>query len=319
MDAELLGRFTRLLGRSHGVILVTGPTGSGKTTTLYGALGSLDRERRNLVTLEDPVEYRLPGSTQVQVHRKAGLGFAAALRAVLRQDPDVIMVGELRDKETVEIAMAAALTGHVVLSTLHTNDAPTAATRLAEMGAPPYLVAAGLIGVLAQRLARRLCEHCRVRRAADPEELRALGLPPHTVTLHDAGGCGRCDGQGYRGRVGIFELLPVTTRVRELILRRAPADAIRDAGRGAGMLTLGQDAWQKVRAGHTSLEEVRPLLSLLADEVTSCASCSEPVRAGHRVCPACGVQLRKRCSCGAPLEDRWKHCARCGRAAQGQG
>jgi type IV pilus assembly protein PilB len=312
MEPELLTRFQRLLGRSHGVILVTGPTGSGKTTTLYAALSSLDRERRNIITLEDPVEYRLPGLTQVQVHKRAGLGFAAALRAVLRQDPDVIMVGELRDKETVEIAMAAALTGHVVLSTLHTNDAPTAATRLAEMGAPPYLVAAGLIGVMAQRLARRLCPHCRAARTADARELQLLGLSPQPVTVYDPAGCGRCDGSGYRGRVGIFELLPVIARVRELILRRAPADAIRDAGRASGMVTLGQDAWRKVQAGLTSLDEVRPLLALLADELSSCPHCHQEVRAGQRFCPACASPLRRRCACGAALEQHWRACPRCG-------
>jgi type IV pilus assembly protein PilB len=318
MTPEVLARFGRLLGRSHGVILVTGPTGSGKTTTLYAALASLDRERRNLVTLEDPVEYRLPGLTQVQVHRRAGLGFGAALRAVLRQDPDVIMVGELRDKETVEIAMAAALTGHLVLSTLHTNDAPTAATRLAEMGAAPYLVAAGLIGVLAQRLARRLCEHCRVRRTAESDELEALGLPAQPVTLYEPGGCGRCEGSGYRGRLGIFELLTVTGSVRDRILRRAPTDAIREAGRTAGLLTLGQDAWLKARAGLTGLEEVRPLLSLLADEAALCPRCSQSVRAAHRFCPGCGFGLRRRCSCGAALEEGWQWCPRCGgRAAPG--
>src|SRR5690606_4465627 len=156
-----------------GVLLVTGPTGSGKTTTLYAALASLDRKRRNIITLEDPVEYRLPGLTQVQVHRRAGLTFAAALRAVLRQDPDVIMVGEMRDRETAEIGMAAALTGHLVLSTLHTNDAPGAVTRLGEMGTPRYLTAGALVGVLAQRLARRLCPHCREARDADADELRS--------------------------------------------------------------------------------------------------------------------------------------------------
>ncbi len=312
MESDLLGQFTRLLGRSHGVILVTGPTGSGKTTTLYAALSALDRERRNIVTLEDPVEYRLPGLTQVQVHRRAGLGFAAALRAVLRQDPDVIMVGELRDKETVEIAMAAALTGHLVLSTLHTNDAPTAATRLSEMGAPPYLVAAGLIGVLAQRLARQLCEHCRVQRAANAPELQALGLPTQPVALYQPTGCGRCDGSGYRGRLGIFELLAVTGTVRERILRRAPADAIRDAGRAAGHVTLGQDAWRKVRAGRTSLEEVKPLLSLLADEASACCACSGPLRSAHRFCPNCGTVVRRRCACGAALDEKWSYCPRCG-------
>jgi type IV pilus assembly protein PilB len=319
MDEAISAGFRRLLARGHGVLLVTGPTGSGKTTTLYGALASLDRERRNLITLEDPVEYRLPGLTQVQVHKRAGLGFASALRAVLRQDPDVIMVGELRDRETVDTALAAALTGHLVLSTLHTNDAPAATTRLAEMGAAPYLVAGGLIGVLAQRLARRLCERCRRSVAVPAERLRAFGLPAGTGKLAGPGGCSACDGTGYRGRVGIFELLTVDARIRPLILKRAPAHAIREAARRNGLRTLGQDAWDKVRAGVTTLDEVAPLLAQVADEVPLCPGCGGDVRAGFRICPACGRALRRRCACGGPLEDGWRRCPSCGEAAPARG
>jgi type IV pilus assembly protein PilB len=311
---EVGARFLRLLGRGHGVILVTGPTGSGKTTTLYAALGALDRDRLNITTLEDPVEYRLPGLTQVQVHARAGLTFAAALRAVLRQDPDVVMVGEMRDRETVEVGMAAALTGHLVLSTLHTNDAPGAIARLAEMGAPAYLVAGGLIGVLAQRLARRLCPHCREPYDADAAELAELGLPARPVRLYRPRGCARCEGTGYRGRVGIHELLVVDARIRELILQRAAADLIRDAARAAGMETLGQDAWNKVRAGLTSLAEVRPLLTLLADEAPLCPACGHPLAAGFLHCAGCGRPLRPRCRCGAPLEAAWRCCPACGAA-----
>ncbi|HEX7091701.1 MAG TPA: ATPase, T2SS/T4P/T4SS family [Longimicrobiales bacterium] len=310
--AEVGARFLRLLGRGHGVILVTGPTGSGKTTTLYAALGALDRDRLNITTLEDPVEYRLPGLTQVQVHARAGLTFAAALRAVLRQDPDVVMVGEMRDRETVEVGMAAALTGHLVLSTLHTNDAPGAIARLAEMGAPAYLVAGGLIGVLAQRLARRLCPHCREPYDADAAELAELGLPARPVRLHRPRGCAQCEGTGYRGRIGIHELLVVDARIRELILRRAAADLIRDAARAAGMETLGQDAWNKVRAGLTSLAEVRPLLTLLADEAPLCPACGHPLAAGFLHCAGCGRPLRPRCRCGATLEAGWRCCPACG-------
>jgi type II secretory ATPase GspE/PulE/Tfp pilus assembly ATPase PilB-like protein len=312
-DARTRSRFTRLLERSHGVILVTGPTGSGKTTTLYSALGRLDRERRNILTLEDPIEYRLDGLTQVQVHRKAGLGFAAGLRAALRQDPDVIMVGELRDRETAEIAMAAAMTGHLVLSTIHTNDAPSAASRLMEMGTPAYLIAAGLIGVLAQRLARRLCEHCAIRRAARPEELRAAGLPADSATLFAARGCRRCDDTGYHGRIGIFELLAVDARVRRLLTRKAPVDAIRDAARHQGMRTLAQDAWDKVRAGWTTLDEVRPLLGGLADDAPTCRHCGAAIRPAFRTCPHCTRPLRRSCACGTALDLHWRCCPRCGR------
>jgi type IV pilus assembly protein PilB len=314
-DGRTRARLNRLLERSHGVLLVTGPTGSGKTTTLYGALGQLDRERKNIMTLEDPIEYRLAGLTQVQVHRKAGLSFAAGLRAALRQDPDVIMVGELRDRETVEIAMAAAMTGHLVLSTLHTNDAPSAASRLMEMGAPAYLIAAGLIGILAQRLARRLCEHCATRRPARPEEMRVLGLPASSITLFAAHGCKRCDGTGYRGRIGIFELLVVDAKTRRLLTKRAPADSIREAALTQGMRTLAQDAWEKVRAGWTTIDEVRPLLTTLGDECAACPKCGTSARRNFRLCPMCGESLRLICDCGATLEARWNQCPKCGRRA----
>jgi type II secretory ATPase GspE/PulE/Tfp pilus assembly ATPase PilB-like protein len=311
MAPALRRRFDRLLTRAHGVLLVTGPTGSGKTTTLYAALGSLDRDTRNVITLEDPVEYRLPGLTQVQVQPQAGLGFAAALRAVLRQDPDVIMLGELRDRETVEIALAAALTGHLVLSTLHTNDASSAPARLYEMGAPPYLVAGGLIGVLAQRLARRLCPHCRAQRLAKAAELSVMGLPARDAQVFAAVGCRRCDGTGYRGRVGIYELLVVSHRIRDRIVRRAPADAVSEAARAEGLVPLGHDAWEKVRSGLTTLSEVAPLFALGALDTALCPECSAPARAAFNACPACGARLRKRCSCGARLDDDWRFCPAC--------
>ena len=309
--------FRKLLASSHGVILVTGPTGSGKTTTLYSALSTLDREGRNIITLEDPVEYRLPGVTQVQVHRRAGLGFANALRAVLRQDPDIVMVGELRDRETVETAMAAALTGHLVLATLHTNDAATAATRLAEMGAAPYLIAGGLIGVLAQRLARRVCPHCVQWAATEAGGSALPPLPTSQEPLPVSGGCGRCDGRGYHGRLGLFELLVIGPAVRSLILRRAPADAIRRAAREAGMTTLTADAWQKVRTGLTTVEEVRPLLALLDAESERCPNCRAEIRPAFGWCPDCGRQLHRSCRCGARLAATWQTCPRCGETASG--
>ena len=311
MSPELHASMSRLLARSHGVLLVTGPTGSGKTTTLYGALSALDRDRRNLITLEDPVEYRLSGLTQVQVHRKAGLGFPAALRAVLRQDPDVIMVGELRDRETVEIALAAALTGHLVLSTLHTNDAASAPARLHEMGAPAYLVAGGLIGVLAQRLARKLCVHCRAQHTAAASDLASFGLPARDAQVFVPVGCRRCDGTGYRGRVGVYELLVVSPAMRERIVRRAPADALLELARAEGFRSMGQDAWDKVKAGLTSVAEVAPLLLQAGLEGALCRDCGAPVRARFNACAACGARLRRVCDCGARLSDRWHHCPSC--------
>jgi type IV pilus assembly protein PilB len=314
MSSALHTNMARLLVRSHGVLLVTGPTGSGKTTTLYAAMAALDRDRLNIITLEDPVEYRLPGLTQVQVQRKAGLGFAAALRAVLRQDPDVVMLGELRDRETVEIALAAALTGHLVLATLHTNDAASAPARLYEMGAPPYLVAGGLIGVLAQRLARRLCVHCRAQRTVRAPELAAYGLPQREVRAFAPVGCSRCEHTGFRGRVGIFELMLVTPRMRERIVRRAPADVIAETARTDGTVPLADDAWAKVRAGLTTIAEVAPLLVQGALDITTCAACTAPVRPAYAHCPACGTRLRRRCTCGARLTDGWAFCTACGRA-----
>jgi type II secretory ATPase GspE/PulE/Tfp pilus assembly ATPase PilB-like protein len=311
MSPQLHAEFGRLIARPHGVLLVTGPTGSGKTTTLYAAMAALDRERHNVVTLEDPVEYRLAGLTQVQVHRKAGLGFAAALRAVLRQDPDVVMLGELRDRETVEIALAAALTGHLVLSTLHTNDAASAPARLYEMGAPPYLVAGGLIGVLAQRLARRLCGHCRAQRLMRGSQLAAYGLPARDTQLFVPVGCDRCDGTGYRGRLGIFELLAVSPSIRQRILRRASPDALRAHAQTEGLVLMGADAWLKVRAGLTTLAEVTPLLLTAADAVALCPRCSAVARPPFLACVHCGTRLRARCRCGRSLQPDWRFCPAC--------
>jgi type IV pilus assembly protein PilB len=316
MTPSMHARFARLLLSSHGVLLVTGPTGSGKTTTLYAALAALDRELHNVITLEDPVEYRLPGLTQVQVHRKAGLGFAAALRAVLRQDPDVIMLGELRDRETVEIALAAALTGHLVLSTLHTNDAGSAPARLYEMGAAPYLVAGALIGVLAQRLARRLCVHCRAQQTARAEDLAALGIEPRDVKVFAPVGCSRCEGTGFRGRVGVYELLVMSPRLRERVVRRAPADVIREIARAEGMLPLAHDAWLKVRAGLTTIREVAPLLAAGASDRSFCPACAAPTRLSFTACAACGHVLRRRCSCGSRLESGWSCCPACAQPVQ---
>lgn len=311
MGSGLRADLEAALTREHGLFLVTGPTGSGKTTTLYALLESRDREGRNIITLEDPVEYRLEGLTQVQVQPRAGLTFATALRAVLRQDPDTVMVGEMRDRETAEVGLAAALTGHMVLSTLHTNDAAGAVVRLTEMGAARYLVAGGLSGVLAQRLVRRLCDHCRTVAPVSGDELYDLGLPtpPH---LPRAVGCDRCGGTGYRGRVGIFELLRVDPAIRELILADAPVDRVREAAAAAGMASLATDAWRSVERGLTSLDEVRPLLALLADEARSCGACGGRVARGQPFCPHCGGEVAPRCACGAEARVHWRFCGACG-------
>ncbi len=240
----------RLLHRTSGIILVTGPTGSGKTTTLYAALSRLNRQEKNIITIEDPIEYQLPGVGQIQVHAKIDLTFAAGLRSILRQDPDIIMVGEIRDAETAEIAMQASLTGHLVLSTLHTNDAATAITRLIDMGIEPFMVASSLAGILAQRLVRVICPHCKESYQSDEP---ISGLPR---TLYRGRGCDRCFGQGSLGRTGIYELLPVDAELCGMITRRVSAGEIKNYALSKGMRTLRDDGFSKVAAGVTTLEEV---------------------------------------------------------------
>src|SRR2546429_415078 len=237
--ADTLKRFDALIKRPHGIILVTGPTGSGKTTTLYGALDKINSPERKIITVEDPVEYQLKGVNQIAVKPKIGLSFATGLRHIVRQDPDVILVGEIRDLETAEIAIQAALTGHLVFSTLHTNDAPGAITRLQDMGVEPYLVASVLEAVLAQRLVRRICGACRVPDTVSAADLDALGVvAPDNTELLRGKGCEECRGTGYRGRMGIYELFPITEDARSLMLRRSSSRDIRQHAIAAGMITL---------------------------------------------------------------------------------
>ncbi|MBI2493589.1 MAG: type II secretion system ATPase GspE [Candidatus Rokubacteria bacterium] len=253
----MLARFEALIKRPHGIILVTGPTGSGKTTTLYGALDKINSPDRKIITVEDPVEYQLKGVNQIPVKPKIGLTFATGLRHIVRQDPDVILIGEIRDLETAEIAIQASLTGHLVFSTLHTNDAPGAITRLQDMGVEPYLVASTLEAVLAQRLVRRICAACRVPDAPSAADLSALGLEVAAgTTLWRGRGCDECRGTGYRGRTGIYELFAVTEEARSLILRRAPSRDIRRVAVEGGMVTLRLDGWAKACEGVTTVEEI---------------------------------------------------------------
>ena len=257
MDPVTLGRFERLAKKPHGIILATGPTGSGKTTTLYAALALRDPTREKLITVEDPVEYHLPGVTQVPVQVKAGVTFSAALRSILRQDPDVLMVGEMRDAETAGIAVQSAMTGHLVFSTLHTNDALGALPRLTDLKVEPYLVAATVEGVLAQRLVRRICPECRTSYRPESQSVALLaGGPVGTVTLHRGSGCTVCRGTGFRGRLGLFELLTMTDEVRDGLLQGAPLARLRALAREQGMTTLREDGWAKVQAGLTTVEEV---------------------------------------------------------------
>jgi type IV pilus assembly protein PilB len=250
-------RFERACGETHGAVLVTGPTGSGKSTTLYAALQLLNTPEKNIITVEDPVEYEMAGLTQVQVSSKVGLTFAAGLRAMVRADPDVIMVGEIRDNETAQIAVESALTGHLVLSTLHTNDAPSAITRLIEMGIEPFLVASALDCVVAQRLARMLCPSCKRRTIISAKVLQENGYRARMeLEAYEPVGCRRCGGSGYRGRVGLYEVMKMSPQIQTLALERSPAEAIRDVAVAQGMTRLRDDGLQKVRLGRTSMAEI---------------------------------------------------------------
>jgi len=257
MDPRTLARFEQLITIEHGLILVTGPTGSGKSTTLYSALQRINSKERNILTLEDPIEYQLDGISQTQVSDKKGMTFAKGLRSVLRQDPDVIMVGEIRDLETATMAIQSSLTGHLVFSTLHTNDAASAVTRLLDLGIEPYLVASSVVGVLAERLVRRVCANCAQSYRPHPSEMEWLGVERSATTKMRMGtGCPACRNTGYRGRLGTFELLALDDDVRRLIQARATATEIKEAGIAAGTRTLRDDGIDKILAGVTTIPEV---------------------------------------------------------------
>ena len=260
MEGEVLEQWSEVIRRPHGILLVTGPTGSGKSTTLYASISEVNRPDINILTVEDPVEFQIKGIGQMAVNPKINLTYASGLRAYLRQDPDVILVGEIRDLETAEIAIQASLTGHLVMSTLHTNDAATAVNRLVDMGVEPFLVASSLVGVMAQRLGRRLCFTCREPYNARPDELEQVGLDPETVRdpiyRPRAGGCDECLHTGYKGRTGIYEMLPITPALQPLIVQNLSSAIIRDQAVKEGMSTLRIDGGHKVLKGLTSLEEV---------------------------------------------------------------
>ncbi len=264
MSLEKLGmappehdRFERAFRQAYGAVLVTGPTGSGKSTTLYAALSTLNSIEKNIITIEDPVEYQLDGITQVQVNARAGLHFHTGLRSMMRADPDIIMVGEIRDRETAQIAIESALTGHLVLSTLHTNDAASAITRLVEMGIEPFLVSSAIDCVVAQRLARTLCQHCKERQIITSDVLRANGIRSQfDMEAYSSRGCPRCSQAGYKGRIGLYEVMTVTDEIRKLALARAPASEISELAVRQGMRLLRDDGLEKVRLGMTSIAEV---------------------------------------------------------------
>ncbi len=258
-DPETESRFRKLIKKPYGIILLTGPTGSGKTTTLYGALGELNTEERNIMTVEDPIEYQLPGVGQMQIQPKIGLTFASSLRHILRQDPDVIMIGEIRDLETARIAIQSALTGHLVLSTLHTNDSASAVTRLIDMGIEPYLVCSSVIGIMAQRLVRAICPECKTTHTPNEEEfivLKNRELESERNLIYKGSGCRACLDTGYKGRTGIFELMVMDDRLKEMVMENARSHLIKQAAVKNNMKTLFEDGMRKVFTGETTIEEV---------------------------------------------------------------
>jgi type IV pilus assembly protein PilB len=320
MSATALEEMRSFLRHQHGMILVVGPTGSGKTTTLSSALTEVKSERTNIITIEDPIEYQIPGVNQTQVNDKIKLTFASALRSILRQDPDVILVGEIRDAETAKIAMQAAQTGHLVLSTLHTDNAPSCVTRLTDIGAEPYVIASALVGVVAQRLVRRLCVHCRRQYTPPADTLRALNISDPdaaAIPFYKSVGCDQCNHTGYRGRIGLYEVMRVTDKLRRLIASRAQEDQIREAALAGGMISLGEDGLAKVKSGITTPDELLRVVTEVREVRTLCSACGAVVAVDFAACPQCGKRLGGGCPhCGRSLQPGWNFCPFCAKSTE---
>src|SRR5262245_27175105 len=320
MSAASLEHVREFLRHQHGMILVVGPTGSGKTTTLSSALSALKSEKTNIITIEDPVEYQIPGVNQTQINDKIKLTFASALRSILRQDPDVILLGEIRDAETAKIAMQAAQTGHLVLSTLHTDDAPSCVTRLTDIGTEPFVIASALLGVVAQRLVRRLCVHCRRQYTPPAETLRPLNITEadaSAIPFYKSVGCDQCNHTGYRGRIGIYEVMKVTDKLRRLIATRTSEDQIREAALAAGMISLGEDGLAKVKSGVTTAEELLRVVTEVREVRTLCSQCGCALGVDFNACPQCGKRLGGGCPhCGRALQPGWNYCPYCARSTE---
>jgi len=320
MQRDDLTRYRRWLERPQGIILVTGPTGSGKSTLLYASLRQIQHVTKNIVTVEDPVEYQIAGINQVQVDEKAKKTFPSALRAILRQDPDVIMIGEVRDRETAQIAFRASVTGHLVLSTVHTNDAAGAVTRLVDLGLEPFMVASSLVGVVSMRLVRTLCPRCKESYEAPASSFDRLGRSGggETLTLWRGRGCSHCHESGYHGRTGIFEVLGVDDAVRSLVVGGAPDGLIRQAAIEGGMRSIGEDGLQKVLSGVTTLDEVTRVVYLDDQSGKVCPSCRTVLTRDFEYCPACGDFVGEHCpSCRRRMQAGWAFCPYCGADAPG--
>ena len=304
---------SQFIERPQGILLATGPTGSGKTTTLYGMLRKGAKITKNFTTIEDPVEYNMNMAEQVNVRDKIGLSFSMALRSILRQDPNVIMLGEIRDQETADVAFHAALTGHLVLSTLHTNSSIAAITRLRDMGLEPYIISDALIGVIAQRLVRKICPGCKVRETPDPDTLRALKIVENDFTAYKGNGCDDCNNSGFRGRIGVYEIFQVDAEIKRMIHQDATEPELLHAARLTGMTTLLEDAVQKIRQGITTCDEVLRVFGPQNTTQISCVHCSALMEQRYPFCPYCGKALVRLCpQCGQLLARDWQHCPQCG-------
>ncbi|MBI3995275.1 MAG: Flp pilus assembly complex ATPase component TadA [Nitrospirae bacterium] len=310
-----LSQVRSLMRRKQGIILVTGPTGSGKTTTLYSMIHALRDEVTNIVTVEDPIEYNLDGINQVQINTAIGLTFAGCLRSILRQDPNVILIGEIRDLETAEIAFRAAMTGHLVLSTVHTNDAPSTITRLVDLGVPRYLVASLVMGVIAQRLVRCVCPRCKTAMPPPEESLVSLRIPVDSVknvSFYYGKGCSYCNYLGYQGRTGMYEVLEMTTRLRELVATGAAEHDLRSTALASKMTSLGEDGLSKVKGGVTTIEELLRVIEVREDLQTFCLKCGKSIHIDFQVCPYCAHPVTHHChACGKPLQPEWILCPYC--------
>ena len=300
------------ISRPQGMILVTGPTGSGKTTTLYAMITELISPTRNIVTIENPIEYQIRGVNQVEINEKQGLTFADTLRSVLRQDPDIILVGEIRDRETAEIAVRAAQTGHLVLSTLHTNDSVATVYRLMDLGIDPFLIASSVHVVVAQRLVRKICEHCAAVYEPDPMALQSLGLPLTGHEYRQGTGCPACRQLGYAGREAVYEMMSLTPMLGKMIESRTPESSLRVQARDDGMRLLAENAALKALNGVTTPEEVLRAVDI-AEERMRCSVCDHVVEQSYSVCPNCATPLRCECAkCGKRLQKEWQTCPYCG-------